>query len=188
MVIEIEGIKKIIDNCASIAVDSEKIIDLPHAEEPYYKFLFLLARNFSFSDVIELGVYQGTGIAHLQAGYTDVVTGVDIDLSHVDDKVIHNTNIEFIRQDSASYLKTLDDKSIRFGLFHVDTMHEKEQVKKELAQIFRVAEMAIICIDDIKINPEMKSLWKTAINNQVVKFELNQLHVTGYGVLFYRKG
>jgi len=84
-------------------------------------------------------------------------------------------------------LKAMLDNEVSFGLFHVDTKHEADQLKQELDQIFRVSQMAIICVDDININAEMKKLWSTALHKNAKKFEYPKLHATGYGVIFFNK-
>lgn len=188
--VDVIRVKEVLDQLATTAVEmNDIVVSLPHAEEPYYKFLYLLAKYFKFSDIVELGVYKGTGLAHLYEGSGGYyVTGVDNDFSQIDPMVMIMTNVELAESDSVAFFGDIAADSVDFGLFHVDTIHNGEQAKRELAEIFRVSRKAIICVDDIYINEAMIDFWQSDMGDDVVKFEYPELHVTGYGVIYYCKG
>lgn len=180
-----------IANCAHLAIfNKKKMLDLPHADEPYYRFLYWLAKRMAFTTIIECGVYAGTGLAHLALGNgltETVVVGVDTDTDHIIDIVRKMQGVKLVHGDSVQYLSSFVDKSFHFALFHLDTQHTPDQVQQELDQAIRISKRAIVCLDDIRINKEMGEWWDN-LNVDGTKLEYPELHVTGYGVIITGEG
>lgn len=176
-------LKRVISNSAQKAIMHEgKILKLPHAEEPYYKFLYHLALALRPEKIFELGVYQGTSLAHLAiGGVFSAVVGVDKDISQVDKLVKNMLKVRLVEADSIEYLKIFGDKSVTEALFHLDSLHTPEQVSEELKQVIRITvPPAVVCIDDIRIDDDMSDWWDSL---ELDKIEFPELHSTSYGVI-----
>jgi len=175
-----------IANCAHLAIfKDKKLLDLPHADEPYYRFLYWLAKRIDFTTIIECGVYAGTGLGHLALGNNlseTVVVGVDTDLSHLLEIVRKMRGVKTVESDSVQYLSSFVDNSFHLVLFHLDTQHIPDQVQQELEQAIRISRRAVICIDDIRIRDDMAEWWDN-LKVDGIKVEYPELHVTGYGVV-----
>lgn len=151
---------------------------LPNSHEPYYRFLYLMAAMTEGCQALELGVYLGTGLAHLAMG-ADYAIGVDNEKHDWDEnlKPFYNCRIEIA--DSIEFLE--NDLTPNFDLIHIDTIHEPDHVNKELElALKRLKPGGVICIDDVLLNDEMMAWWKDLdLTRNVYK----DLHVTGFGII-----
>ncbi len=148
-------------------------------DEPYYRFLYYLLWNTRPEIAIELGVYKGLSLAHMQSGCRgSLVLGIDNEL--VDTSfALGPLDNQIIKSDSVKYLKKYDGPPI--GVLHIDTEHTPEQVTNELeAALPHMSSPSVICIDDITIDDDMKTWWE---NLDMNKIAYPDLHTTGYGVI-----
>lgn len=162
------------------AIDHLK--QLPHAnEERYYWFLHYLASLLQPSVIVELGVYQGTSLAHLASGCIEAkVVGVDKD---IEEPALQSLppypNIHIVEQDSVQYLSNYWGDLI--DLLFIDTEHTPVQAQAELRLAWpHMVNGGVICIDDITISSEMKAWWHGL---KVDKRQFPSLHSTGFGVI-----
>lgn len=150
---------------------------------PYYRFLYLLAKQFKLKVMIELGVNSGGGSYHLATGNKDgLVYGVDTDNAYPD-KVKHVTthciNFQFILGDSISFANSpiLGQKEI--DLIFFDTLHNKRHVLKEIgAYKPKMSKNCFLVFDDLN-RPEFGNFWEIIPYSKV---RLDPLHEEGFGI------
>jgi len=173
--------KELVHRSRSQAMRKRKdFIDLPEAYEKYYKFLYFLVKNFNPIHILELGVYKGISLHHmcLAAHPATKIVGVDIDLTQIHPRT-NLGDVRLVNSDSIKYLATLPTGSMDAAIVHLDTVHEFEHVRVELAEVERVCcSPSIVCIDDIDISSDMSRWWGSL---QRKKVYMPELHVTGYG-------
>ena len=156
---------------------------MPHAFEPYYLFLYLLARDMRPSVSLEIGTYLGTSACHLAAGNRDaVVATIDIERNCKD--LIHRIaveqdlrNLAAITARSTEYVSDGD-----INLLFIDGNHTYDDAHGEYLRFRKsVAPGGVILFDDISLNDEMRRMWAEV---EEPKVELPRLHYTGFGAAF----
>lgn len=180
--------KKIIENIALRAHETF-VPDWLHVDEnlnePYYRFLFLLARVMSTDSAVpltfvELGTWRGVSSMCLAEGAPNTRI-VSFDIQTELRESARRPNVSYIHKSSVQAdpdLKPVD-------LLFIDTEHNGALPFQE----FRVwepylAPNAVVLFDDIFIDDGMKSFWNNFWPSGE-KFDLN-VHATGFGCVLMR--
>lgn len=135
--------------------------------EPYHRFLFTLIQDIKPFYALELGVRMGPGVLHMALGNPGTeVWGFDVEILPQAHQVeLLYDNIILYEIDSVEGINTLTGGRI-FDVVHIDTIHYAHQVKAELEAIYpSVARGGVICIDDIRLFPDMSQYWDSILMN-----------------------
>lgn len=148
---------------------------------PYYDFLYHLAKKIKPRIVIELGTWKGDSTCRLAYGAPEAkVLTIDIGaLPEAYEKTKKFKNIEMVKGD------TLDESIIEYipgniDILFIDTIHDYEQAMAEyIAYSPKVRKGGVIMCDDVSINDGMAKFWNEVSEP---KIKLLDLHYTGFGI------
>ena len=165
----------------AIDIRPQELQNIPADPNPYYYFLFLLARRRYPKVMVELGTLRGIGALHLGYGNPNgVVYSVDN----------HQTvspalpNVYFIEGDTRNRdEKLFPDNSI--DLLFIDSTHQSAHARQEYeVWLPALAPKAILLADDIYMDG-MRGFWESIPEP---KFAHDGLHSTcGFGVSIVEK-
>lgn len=159
--------------------------------EPYHRFLRYLADWMKPEIMLELGVKDGMGVAHLADGNPrGFVYGLDRVLKP--DAIIvsaKRNNVDLMQGLSPGDIPALVGRfwpDYGIGLAHLDTIHTPEQVESEIEALYPYLEQGgVICVDDIWIDQQVEDYWLETLTNdkRFLTVGSANLHVTGFGIL-----
>lgn len=152
---------------------------------PYYDFLYYLAAELKPNCLVELGTYNGHSAIHFALGWPEgTVTTIDVELMPATrERLSPFANVTVLEGNSTSGgILAKVRKQAPVDILFIDTLHEKEQVEKELACYLPLVKSGgIIAFDDLRINAGMAQFWDELT---LEKLNLNHLHASGFGVAF----
>ncbi len=151
---------------------------------PYYNLLYSVAKELQPNLVVELGTCTGGSTSHLAAGTSGKVLSIDIEIRpDAKKRLLAFDNVELMQGDTRDpELVAEIAKRGPIDLLFIDTDHTADQVIAELALFGPLVRPGgLIFFDDIRINPGMSAWWDSL---QEDKFELPEMHWTGFGVVF----
>lgn len=159
--------------------------------EPYHKLLYHLADWLKPEIMVELGVKDGMGVAHLADGNPrGYVYGLDRILRPDAISVsAERNNVDLLCGNSPDDIPPLAKRfwpDWGIGLAHLDTVHTPEQVAAEIEAIYPFLERnGVICIDDIWIDAQMSHYWMETLlkDKRFLTVGSADLHATGFGIL-----
>jgi hypothetical protein len=132
-------------------------------DQPYYRFLYLVAKNFAGGMAIEVGTFHGIGFSCLAAGATasknqkSWTVGIDKDNHQAAIEVTTKyNNCQFVNglSTSQSTIKIIDDickkENIKINIMFIDATHTLSWVNEELKTYKHLfADQVILIFDDI---------------------------------------
>lgn len=153
---------------------------------PYYAFLYHLAKSMGPAMILEIGTDKGDSACHMAASRADnrVITIDVADSPTIRERIAPFPNILFLH-DNANRIPGLPEDLSKFGpfdLFFQDGEHSGGQVSGEWANYVPLVQSGgLIVMDDINL-PDcgIREFWN---NITWPKIELPHLHATGFGVV-----
>ncbi len=160
----------------------------------YYRFFDALVQQFGPLDVLELGTYHGTSLAHLAYANSGFVVSIDVDerareiAAGLDkwcvamiDAVVHDTLTLDVAAARRSWSERRLDPALRFDVLFIDTRHTFAQAMAEFERYSPlVRDGGLVFFDDLLLGAEMRALWEALPEP---KRRLDALHYTGFGVV-----
>jgi len=148
-----------------------------HGQAPYYRFLYLLAKEMKPQVMVELGTMEGLGAMCMAKGNQDgQVMAIDKNIKDLHPACIM-PNVQYLRQDS------LDECNIRdIDILFIDTDHNGRALFEYEAWKGRMAKGGVMLFDDVNLNTEMKVFWHE-FNPEGQKIDLPELHGSGFGAV-----
>lgn len=150
--------------------------------EPYYYFLYLLAKEMNARVAVELGTYVGTSVKHMAAGMPEgYLLTVDVNPDapvQVAKEPVYN-NVVSVVGNSAFY--EWDGREI--DILYLDTEHSYSTT---MANYKRwgpyVRKGGVILFDDATLDDEMKKVM-AEVSEETEVIDLPKLHHTGFAVV-----
>lgn len=149
------------------------------AGEPdhYYRFLFRLVQFIKPTLTLELGTSYGTSSACIADAHHEgsVITVDMVDLLR---EACYRRNVLYVRSDSLDKVKL----GPKIDILFIDTEHDGERFIDEF-RLYEpdLSENAIVLIDDIHLNQDMKDAWEIFEPEGWVKIELPCHGEAGFG-------
>lgn len=150
--------------------------DMPASSEHYRLFTWL-SNNFSYCEIVEIGVYKGFSGLALSSNSNNKVVGFDI-INNIN--CILPSNYNLIIDDYRNYTDVIKKAKIIF----YDTVHDGILEKEFIEYIEKIDYSGMIIFDDIYLNQEMSKFWKL-MTCTYPSLDLTRLgHATGTGVIW----
>ncbi len=152
---------------------------------PYYHFLYHLAKEIGPAKILEIGTDKGDSACWMAAARADnkIIT-IDVATSQtITDRIAPFPNISFWHDNANRVPGLAYDLSSHgpFDLFFEDGEHSGGQVSGEWANyVPLVASGGLIVMDDINLPTGIREFWDSI---GWPKIEFNHLHHTGFGVV-----
>lgn len=167
--------------------DNEKVTFPP---SPYYRFLYLLAKEMDAMLSVELGVCGGGGSLHLAMG-SRIVVGIDVTYDEYKDNMAwlkeHHNNLLFFKDDSVTVAPFIFEQFCVIDILFIDTTHTYNQTMAEYnAYAPFLSDQAVVVLDDL-FRDGMDRVWSEMPENKV-RFDF--LHPSasptdgGFGVIW----
>jgi hypothetical protein len=135
---------------------------------PYYRFLAGFVRHFKVQRAVELGTHYGGATIAMSQGFDPTLRDgarlATVDVTFLNEEgLAKHPLIQRFEGDS------LDDDVVRgmmsvfeehIDLLFVDTIHTYEQTLENLALYANRMKPTWIILDDIRLNPQMRALWR----------------------------
>ena len=120
---------------------------------PYYRFLYLLAKEMNSSLSVELGVCGGGGSLHLAMGSQQAV-GVDVTYHEYADNMQwlaeNYHNLSLFEGDSVEFAPFIFEQFGEIDILFIDTTHTYDQTMAEYnAYRPHLSDRAVIILDDL---------------------------------------
>lgn len=156
--------------------------DEREAKEPYYYFLYLLAKEMKAQVAVELGTYIGTSAKHIAAGMPGgsvLTVDVNPDAAVQVAKEPVYSNILAVTGNSAFY----DWPGKPIDILFLDTEHSyNTTIANWRRWAPHVIVGGVILFDDASLDDEMKRVM-AEVTNEAEVIDLPKLHHTGFAVV-----
>lgn len=139
----------------------------PEPLSAFHRLLYTLTEEMQPENAIEIGVRMGPGVMHMALGNLGTeVWGFDVKVLEEAARVeAYFDNVHIYEIDGVEGIKTLTGGKL-FGLAHLDSIHYAYHVASELEAIHpKMLTGGVICIDDIRLFPDMSQHWDAVICN-----------------------
>jgi hypothetical protein len=146
--------------------------------QPYYYLMYLLAKEATWGDIVELGVSKGYGVSAFAYGNPDVkVIGLDLNVS----PIYCPDNVDFHLMSALPVPDFIED----IAILHIDTEHSYGNALNEFGQYkCKLLPGAVVMFDDLHAmdNGVLRAFYELPYD----KIQCDKLHPNnGYGVLIY---
>jgi len=173
------NIQKIAQEAMNLMIPEWMKVDIKgnYGIAPYYRFLYLLAKEMKPQVMVELGTREGIGAMCMAEGNPDGrVIAIDNNLRELHPKCIKPT-IKYVKQDSLKEYNIID-----IGILFIDTEHNGRALLEYEAWKDKMDKGGVILFDDINFGGEMKEFWQ-GFNPEGQKIDLPELHGSGFGAV-----
>jgi len=162
---------------------------------PYYRFLYLAARELRPTLAVELGVQRGVATAHLASGCKDMqVIGIDVAFVTVVSSLVashYGSQIHYITADSVQAAPFVE-QSAKIELLFIDSEHTANHVRKELAAYTPLlADEALVLFDNLyhPHQPGHQQVYEAFYEFPHLRLELTSelCPAWGFGAAIYRR-
>lgn len=173
------NIKEIAQQAMKLTIPEWMKVDIKgnYGQAPYYRFLYLLAKEMKPLYMVELGTMEGLGAMCMAKGNPDGnVIAIDKNIKDLHPACIM-PNVEYLKQNSLDESRIYD-----IGILFIDTEHNGRALFEYEAWKGRMAKGGVILFDDVNLNTDMKIFWQE-FNPEGQKIDLLELHGSGFGAV-----
>lgn len=152
----------------------------------YYRLLYEWVRHAKPRNVVELGTFWAASAYHMaHASPESRVITIDIDkASKVKADALGLANLNSVTSDSVLAAELVKKDYSPIDVLFIDSDHSYKIASGEWTAYRPLCrDGAVVFMDDIHMNAEMKHFWSEVRDP---KMELNHLHVQGFGVAIKR--
>lgn len=182
-----ETILKIAENALLLDVPSWLQVSRTPSDAvtPYYRFLYILAREMPAFLSVELGSREGLGAMCLAEGNPDGLV-ISLDIAEQISDACRRQNVRFLKQDSRQIPWEQPELKQLIDVLFIDTEHDGRAADEYDTWKGLLRDGAVVLFDDISLNPDMVNFWNSFTVPGCEKFEL-PLHSSGFGCLIHKK-